>query len=137
MTIIPGQMKKGLIFLLLVGSILIVGCGKSLTDSKDVADDRIFIQDQTGKKWDVTHAVQEYGMDPDNFNFGLGPDAIPPIVNPVFLVPGDAGYPSPSRTFQVVGVTVSGESRAYPVSVLTGHEVVNDRFGSTYVAVTY
>lgn len=38
---------------------------------------------------------------------------------------------------QVVGVVVDGEARAYPVKMLSVHEVANDRFGDRPVTVTY
>ena len=34
-------------------------------------DSTVYIVDQTGKKWDVTHAQEKYGMDPEKFQFGL------------------------------------------------------------------
>jgi len=40
-------------------------------------------------------------------------------------------------TDRVVGVTIGDESRAYPLSILNLHEVVNDRLGGIPIAVTY
>jgi Protein of unknown function (DUF3179) len=37
----------------------------------------------------------------------------------------------------VIEITVAGESRAYPLQILTWHEIVNARFGETPVAVTF
>jgi hypothetical protein len=37
----------------------------------------------------------------------------------------------------VIEITVDGESRAYPLQILTWHEIVNARFGDTPVAVTF
>jgi hypothetical protein len=44
-----------------------------------------------------------------------------------FLVPTD----------RVIGVTVNGESRAYPLLILNCHEVVNDTLGGVAIVVTY
>jgi len=122
-----------------ISTTVILNCSNSSpTKIKDsYSEDKIYIVDRTGKKWDITHAVKEYGMDRDKFNYGLGPNAIPPILNPQFLAPGDDGYPPSSQTFRVVGTTVSGESRAYRVSDLSCREVVDDQFGATPVVVTY
>ncbi len=95
------------------------------------SDGEIVIRDLTGKEWNITHAVNEYGMDPERFNFGLGPIAIPPITEPTFVGPGDPGYPDPGETFLVLGLTVGGESRAYPVETITRREVVNDQYAVT------
>jgi len=37
----------------------------------------------------------------------------------------------------VLSLTHSGKTRAYPTRILDRHEIVNDRFGSTPIAVTY
>jgi hypothetical protein len=99
--------------------------------------EKIFIKDQTGKMWDVTHAVQNYGFDPAVFSHGLGPNAIPPIQNPQMLRPGDTGYPNQNEDIVVLGANLSGDSRAYPLSVMIRHEIANEKFGSTYVSVAY
>lgn len=44
-----------------------------------------------------------------------------------YLVPGDL----------VIGVTINGESRAYPLHVMYVHEIINDVLGGTPIAVTY
>ncbi len=100
-------------------------------------DEMIFIVDATGKKWDVTHAVRRYGFDPNKFQYGLGPFAIRPIIDPNMLSPGDPGYPEDREAFLVIGTRVEGEARAYPLDVMITHEIVDDQFGETYVAVAY
>lgn len=103
------------------------------------ADDaeKISIVDRTGKKWDITHAVNHYGFKPERFQYGLGPEAIPPILNPRHLEPGDAGYPQDNATTLVLGVAIGDDARAYPLNVMYRHEVVNERFGAQHLAVAY
>jgi hypothetical protein len=108
-------------------------CSPQLIDPSEM----VYITDRNGMTWDVTHGVHYYGMNPDNFNYGLGTDAIPPILNPQFLSPGDAGYPAPSETFEVLGVTIEGESRAYPLQTLLSHEVADDIIGTSRIAPAY
>ncbi len=100
-------------------------------------EERIFITDKTGKRWDVTHAWKKYGLDPAQFQFGSGPFAIPPILNPQFVDSEDPGYPDPGGTFLVIGFEMFGDARAYPLSILDNFEVANDRFGDAHVAVGY
>jgi hypothetical protein len=97
--------------------------------------EKVLITDATGKQWDVTHAVNTYGFDPQGFQFGLGPDAIPPIIGSGMLSPGDPFYPDDDATFLVIGTTIGGESRAYPIHILNRHEVVDESFGDVHVAV--
>jgi hypothetical protein len=96
---------------------------------------RIFIVDRTAKRWDVTHAVRNYGFVASQFQFGLGPNAIRPILDPEMLSAGDPGYPTSDQTFLVIGTTVAGESRAYRIDHLNGHEVVDETFVDVHVAV--
>jgi len=100
-------------------------------------DTTIYITDRTGKKWDITHAVKEYNFKKDNFNYGLGPNAIQPINYPDMLIPDDPQYPDSNSRQRVIGININGEIRAYPVDVLSSHEVVNDTLKGFYTAVAY
>jgi hypothetical protein len=107
------------------------------SDAPFAVSNSIVIVDRTGKRWDITHAVRKYGMHAGGWNYGLGPNAIRPIVNPHFHEPGDPGYPDAGNQIEVLGITIDGDSRAYPVWVLSSHEVVNDVVGGRHVAATY
>ncbi len=107
-------------------------------------DERIFIVDQTGKKWDVTHAKKRYDMEPSKFQFGLGPNAIRPILTPRMLSPGDTGYPEDEAGFLVLGTTLndgtrplSDGTRSYSIIDLSRHEIADEKFGNLHVAVAY
>ena len=98
------------------------------------------ITDRTGRSWDVTHARDTYGMNPDYFNYGLGVGAISSVDNPILFREGDPGYPDPESNILVFGVNRNGERRAYSVSALTRHEVFNDVYpgeSDRYLVVTY
>jgi len=99
--------------------------------------DTVIIVDQTLKPWDISYGVHYYGMDPDSFNFGLGPYHFPPVINPEFLSPGDDGYPSPGSTFPVLGLVLNGETRAYSLLAIISNEVVDDQIDSVHIAATY
>ena len=62
-------------------------------------------------------------------------DGIPSIDDPRFVSVAEAGELSPSEP--VIGLEVAGDARAYPLRILTWHEIVNDTVGGTPVAVTY
>ena len=66
----------------------------------------------------------------------LGKDAIPAILEPEFVSASEAGYwMEPDEA--VLGVSMGGEHKAYPVSMLSRHEIVNDVVGGEPVAVTW
>jgi hypothetical protein len=62
-------------------------------------------------------------------------DGIPAIDDPEFVSLPEAR--DLSERDPVIGLTVNGESRAYPLRILTWHEIVNDTLGGVPVAVTY
>lgn len=62
-------------------------------------------------------------------------DGIPPIDNPVFKSVPEIKDLTPKDP--VIGLEINGDARAYPLRVLTWHEIVNDVVGEKPVAVTY
>lgn len=66
----------------------------------------------------------------------LPPDAIPAIDNPQFLTAAEADEAYDPDGL-VLGVVFNGEARAYSVSFLSGHEIVNDTVGGVKIAVTW
>ncbi len=66
---------------------------------------------------------------------GPPPDGIPAIDNPQFDQANTVDWLSDVEP--VVVLELDGEVRAYPVQILTWHEIVNDTIGNTPVAVSY
>lgn len=66
---------------------------------------------------------------------GPGKDGIPAIDQPRFVPLAE--YAGTDGSEPVIGVTVGGQSRAYPLRILIWHEIVNDRLGGVPIAVTY
>ena len=62
-------------------------------------------------------------------------DGIPPIDDPVFVPVSEET--ELAATEPVVGLTLNGDARAYPLRILTWHEIVNDEVGGVPVTVTY
>jgi hypothetical protein len=66
---------------------------------------------------------------------GPPPDGIPSIDEPTFLTPADAGFLEDREP--VVALRIGDDARAYPVQIMTWHEIVNDTVGGVPVAVSY
>lgn len=66
---------------------------------------------------------------------GVGRDGIPPVYDPAFEP--QAGVTWLEASEPVISLEVEGVARAYPLQILTLHEIVNDRIGGIPVAVTY
>ncbi len=66
----------------------------------------------------------------------LGKDGIPAILDPQFLGPKDAAAQMKANE-RVIGLSIDGDHRAYPLNLLSRHEIVNDTVGGVPVAVTW
>ena len=66
----------------------------------------------------------------------LGKDGIPAILDPQFLTVTQATNQM-VPTERVIGVSINGEHRAYPLNLLSRHEVVNDTVGGQPVVITW
>lgn len=85
--------------------------------------------------WDMTDSL----IDPRNFHHGIGKDRIPSIDAPEFVSMADPRLAEVGITMetQVIGYAFGGEARAYPVSIMSRHEIVNDTFGDTHLTVAW
>jgi hypothetical protein len=66
---------------------------------------------------------------------GPPPDGIPPIDRPTFLQVADVDFLADNEP--VLALDIDGDVRAYPVQIMTWHEIVNDTVGDVPVAVSY
>ena len=66
----------------------------------------------------------------------LGFDAIPAILDPALVSADEAeAWMDPSE--QVLALSINGDNRAYPIKMLSRHEIVNDVVGGKPIAVTW
>ncbi|MEL6986501.1 MAG: DUF3179 domain-containing protein [Bacteroidota bacterium] len=82
---------------------------------------------QTQEDWDLPLG--------EIFDGGPGIDGIPSLDAPNFINNTEANYLEDNDL--VIALKVGEEVRAYPHRILDWHEIVNDDFGSTPVAITY
>lgn len=66
---------------------------------------------------------------------GPPPDGIPPIDQPEFVRTGEVDFLADDEP--VLALDVDGDARAYPVQIMTWHEIVNDTVGGVPMTVTY
>ena len=66
----------------------------------------------------------------------LPQDAIPAILEPRFI-PRAQGEEQLKSDELVLGLSINGDHRAYPIPLLSSHEIVNDVVGGVPVAVTW
>lgn len=87
--------------------------------------------------WDKTDFCQhQEGVYDEIISGGVPRDGIPPIDDPIFESIADAStWLQPQSP--VIAFSLDGVNRAYPLAILTRHEIVNDMIGDTAVAVTF
>jgi Protein of unknown function (DUF3179) len=66
---------------------------------------------------------------------GPAKDGIPALDHPRFVPVEDAGFLEQREP--VIEMVSNGDARAYPLQILTWHEIVNDRVGGVPVTVTF
>ena len=62
-------------------------------------------------------------------------DGIPALTNPKYVTSSEADFMSDDE--DVLGLEMGGEARAYPLRVLSWHELVNDAIGGEPVLVSW
>jgi hypothetical protein len=83
-------------------------------------------------QWDFS----KHSIPLDEIQAGGPPrDGIPALTHPEYLPAQQADYMRPDE--QVLGVFINGVARAYPIRILSWHEVVNDDFGGEPVLVSW
>ena len=115
----------------------ITSAEEKLPEDRIEAGESLFIIDRTGERWDITHAAEKYGFRAENFQYGLGKNAIPSIDYPDMFLPGEPGYPPANDNFTLVAARIRSDARAYPLFVMKSHEIVNESFSGQLVAVAY
>lgn len=66
---------------------------------------------------------------------GPPPDGIPPIDEPMYLAVDDVDFLTDNEP--VLAFELDGDARAFPVQIMTWHEIVNDTIGGTPVTISY
>lgn len=79
-----------------------------------------------------------YRLRPGDLVLAAEEDAIPAIfANEDLFVDAEAGSREWNDAEPVVGLEVNGDARAYPVRLLSNHEIINDVVGGRPVAITW
>ena len=92
--------------------------------------DRTFIRDVTGHRFDITEAIEKYGMEARKFNYGLGRNYFKPIDHPPWSKQQPRGADN-----DVIAVVYQGIARAYDFGKLQRAETLLDTFAGTEVIV--
>jgi hypothetical protein len=89
----------------------------------------------TGGGWKTNFEKHSVPME-EIISGGVPRDGIPPIDNPTFESIAAASNWLQSQS-PVIALEINGDARAYPLAILTRHEIANDEVGGVPVAVTF
>lgn len=65
----------------------------------------------------------------------LPEDAIPALVSPRYISGATASDVRSDE--EIIGLSINGDARAFPIATLSAHEIVNDVIGGRAIAVTW
>jgi len=120
--------------------VFVVGCAQAQQSSPELDCDDPFSEVGGTPNFDTLHWRTNFCEHSvpysEIISGGPPPDGIPPIDHPVYTDIASAdewiGADEP-----VIALDLNGNARAYPLQLLTWHEIVNDTIGDTPVAVTF
>ncbi len=111
--------------------VLLIATIWAFTGSEAVARNEPGVRVAPGDAYNPIAAGEDL---PDGFRQLLPRDAILPIYEPEFVSAAETVWPDAT---QVIGVSINGESKAYPVSVLNGRELVVDELDGIPILVSW
>jgi hypothetical protein len=77
----------------------------------------------------------DYDLDPADIADVIPKDGIPALDDPVFEDPSGVEWIAPTEP--VIAFELNGDARAYPLAIMTWHEIVNDTVGGVPVVITF
>lgn len=99
--------------------------------------------EREGKRWlfggedpSQDFDVTQFRLDSARLNYGLGRENFPALIEPEFVSAQEANQWL-GNADAVLGVSIGGEAKAYPISLLTRHEVVNDVVSGRPIVAAY
>jgi len=85
--------------------------------------------------------LEQANIDMDNVVRLLPPDAIPAVdpeeLPEIMVAATEANEAGLSPDTRVMGVSINGESHAYPIPFLSRHEIINTELGGRLIAATW
>src|SRR5918995_966449 len=115
--------------------VILAGVGTLLV-ARDRDGSTVRARDADGSTGTSSGGERQPLIDPDEIvSGGPPPDGIPPLDEPTFEDPSEVAWLAAKEP--VVAVEVKGDAVAYPLQILTWHEIVNNDVGGVPVAVTF
>ena len=89
-----------------------------------------------GHSFQSTWDFDKHSIPVDEIMSGGPPrDGIPALMSPKYVSAREASFLREND--QVIGVVINGEARAYPLRIMSWHELINDRIGDMSILVSW
>jgi hypothetical protein len=138
------RLPKRSIFLAATAAVALaaIACGSAVQDSlgsnsdvSDPADLEQLFAERLGSVWSTDFTTHSVDLG-EFISGGPGKDGIRSLDQPKFDSASEVGDVLIDRE-PVIALELNGDARAYPLGILTRHEIVNDVVGGVPVAVTF
>ena len=139
-------MKKSSVLILMIGfTLALTACAASnrLTDSLTTREPgaEVAVAAPTPDGRNLQPLLAEANINLDDVVSLLPPDGIPAVwpdeVDNLMVSAAEADAAGMDPNERIIGVSIEGESRAYPIPFMSQHEIVNDNVGGRLVAATW
>jgi hypothetical protein len=122
---------------LVIGMAALAGCGDDSKSPFVANPDPPVIEDRPadpGVSFQVSCPTGDFNAS-FIFSGGVPRDGIPSLDDPPFVSADKANFLRSDD--RVIGIEVQGQARAYPIKIMTFHEIVNQCIGDTQTILTY
>lgn len=122
------SVRRAVPWAIVAGAALLLGLGFVLSTRHSVVRNPTgTVLQRGGPAFDAIRA--------DEIQSILPQDAIPALIKPKYLTVSQASDINDQE--EVIGVVINGDARAYPISTMSSHEIVDDDIGGQPTAVTW
>jgi hypothetical protein len=125
------SLKNGLLYTL-ISFAFIFAYSTAYSSNVIYENNRIYLEDRTGERWDITDAVS-IGFSPGGFDYGIGKYAFAPLDESHIKDEPRSEF----AEYRVIGIASGDEAHAYSVPKLRYHEIANTTIGNKPVTVGY
>ncbi|MGH2693224.1 MAG: DUF3179 domain-containing protein [Actinomycetota bacterium] len=131
----PGEGTRSAAWKVVLALVLVLGLGAGFVGVILAGEDEAPQPPASPVAEDEETGALPGGFDESRIVTVLSPDAIPALTDPPFQSVSDVDWLTSEEP--VIAVELNGDARAYPLQIMTWHEIVNNDVGGTPVTVTF
>jgi hypothetical protein len=131
----PGEGTRSQVWKVMLALVLVLGLGAAFVGVILTGEDEAVRPPASPVAEGEDAGNLSAGFDKSQIVSVLPPDGIPALTDPPFEAVSDVDWLTSEEP--VIAVEQNGDARAYPLQIMTWHEIVNNTVGGVPVAVTF